>query len=932
MRTIIAPEPPKQKSKPQQKNKPTYNVDDVKAASRGRWAEIITTLAGIGDDYLNPGVHGPCPKCGGTDRWNFTNLDDEGGAICNQCGKFGDGLAVLMWALGIGFPDAVDRVGDYLKIPPSEKRSSKSSKKANGKSAIKKPELKPLPEEVVSLRHRIYSRLAELCGLSDDHRSQLRERGLTDDEIDRIGYFTADNSSCIEMKIHAEYKDEFEDISRHVPGVFPGRAIVIKSRDCLMIPARNADGNIIAIETKPDDPSKGKYKPYTSQYKDGGKIGEFYPTPGTIVHFALPAKVDIDSADTVRFTEGPLKADVAASLSGVRTIGVAGVGNWKHAIDAIESSGSQRLLLAFDADHATNKDVAKSIAESYEYFSGDGSPIQSVAIETWPADQGKGVDDALAAGAEPRVIEGEEAREFVSSLAVNGSVEIKIPINDPARLAEENLASYRAAGRDIRHWRERWYTYKGQFWEPKTETYIRARIRGFIENRFRQDCEESTERWEQDVDKGKYESDQAAAKARPKKLAVTGALVRNVTEAVQSICILPDHIDMGCLLPDKTARNLWAGSNGLLNLDKLAEKATQEVLPHTSSWFSSYCHDYEIDFQADCPNWIQFLDQVFWNRSTKLVDTESIDTLQRWFGYCLMDHIRLQKMLILDGVSRSGKGVIARVLKHMVGECFTASPKLKDFAGDFGLQPLLNKRLTVIGDAKLDRYRHDTESILETLLAVVGEDSIDVNVKRMDAATSTKLKTKFLLLCNGIPTLNDPAMAIVNRVVILKFNNSFAGKEDFELTKKLLNEMAGIFQWSLVGFCRVYDDHRLPQPESGREALENFKRAVSPIRGFVEECCHLRDMDDPNEPEYLVHRDDLYDSWIGYCHECGRDHPGTRAKFLQGLMSAYPFVSEVRPREEGERPRKLVNIELAQEGREKLDQKRDRDKIRTLGE
>lgn len=93
--------------------------DAVKDAAAGRWHDIAVSV-GIGTEYLT-GIHGPCPRCGGTDRWRvYENFDQTGGAICNQCGpKLGDGFALVKWFLGCDFAAAVDRVADILDMAPA---------------------------------------------------------------------------------------------------------------------------------------------------------------------------------------------------------------------------------------------------------------------------------------------------------------------------------------------------------------------------------------------------------------------------------------------------------------------------------------------------------------------------------------------------------------------------------------------------------------------------------------------------------------------------------------------------------------------------------------------------------------------------------------------------------------------------------------------
>ena len=76
-------------------NRATF-VSDVTAAACGQWPEL---LAAMGIDTPSRGKHGPCPACGGKDRFR---LDDKGGRgtfICNQCGS-GDGLDLVAKVTG----------------------------------------------------------------------------------------------------------------------------------------------------------------------------------------------------------------------------------------------------------------------------------------------------------------------------------------------------------------------------------------------------------------------------------------------------------------------------------------------------------------------------------------------------------------------------------------------------------------------------------------------------------------------------------------------------------------------------------------------------------------------------------------------------------------------------------------------------------------
>jgi putative DNA primase/helicase len=60
--------------------------------ARGRWREILPQL-GIDASYLK-NRHGPCPLCGGRDRFRFDDKDGCGSYYCNQCGP-GPGIMLV---------------------------------------------------------------------------------------------------------------------------------------------------------------------------------------------------------------------------------------------------------------------------------------------------------------------------------------------------------------------------------------------------------------------------------------------------------------------------------------------------------------------------------------------------------------------------------------------------------------------------------------------------------------------------------------------------------------------------------------------------------------------------------------------------------------------------------------------------------------------
>jgi putative DNA primase/helicase len=75
--------------------------------ARGRWHGILPAI-GISEKFLKR-KNGPCPMCGGKDRWRFTDIDGKGTWWCNNC-KGGNGVALVMRFSGLPFTEAAQRI------------------------------------------------------------------------------------------------------------------------------------------------------------------------------------------------------------------------------------------------------------------------------------------------------------------------------------------------------------------------------------------------------------------------------------------------------------------------------------------------------------------------------------------------------------------------------------------------------------------------------------------------------------------------------------------------------------------------------------------------------------------------------------------------------------------------------------------------------
>ena len=96
----------------------SYQIHVVKEAAKGHWREIFGALA----PQLNEAVdrapnHVSCPVHGGTDGFRlFPHWEETGAGICNTCGAYNDGFALLQWVTGWSFNETVNKVGAFLRL------------------------------------------------------------------------------------------------------------------------------------------------------------------------------------------------------------------------------------------------------------------------------------------------------------------------------------------------------------------------------------------------------------------------------------------------------------------------------------------------------------------------------------------------------------------------------------------------------------------------------------------------------------------------------------------------------------------------------------------------------------------------------------------------------------------------------------------------
>lgn len=440
--------------------------------------------------------------------------------------------------------------------------------------------------------------------------------------------------------------------------------------------------------------------------------------------------------------------------------------------------------------------------------------------------------------------------------------------SDPLGTARALIAhSYTAQDAcTLKAWQDAFYRWNGSAYREATTADVRSSVYSFIDAH-------------------------GFADFRPNQ-----ARVSNVLDALRHADGV--HLDSAFVAPGwldgierAPAGEIVACANGLVHLP------TRSVHPPTPLFFNLNAVPYSFDPNAPTPStWLQFLADAWPG------DPDAIATLQEVAGYLLTPDTSQQKLFLIIGPRRSGKGTIGRVFAELLGgDANVAGPTLASLSTDFGLQPLMGKLVAIVSDARLGG-RTDLAAVTENLLRVSGEDRVSVNRKFQTAAT-LKLGVRFLLMSNELPRLLDSSGALASRFVILQMRQSFYGREDPGLTARLLRELPGILNWAIEGWHRLKARGHFVAPASSREAAQELADLGSPVAAFVREVCDLG-------PAAAVGVDDLFSAWRMWNAQQGAAHVSTKQVFARDLRAAFPHIADRRARSGAERERQYVGIGL----------------------
>lgn len=297
----------------------------------------------------------------------------------------------------------------------------------------------------------------------------------------------------------------------------------------------------------------------------------------------------------------------------------------------------------------------------------------------------------------------------------------------------------------------------------------------------------------------------------------------------------------------------------------------KNLLSHDPKYLSTIRLPYKYDPLIDCPLWIKTIAEIFENDSNKL------NILQEFFGYCLTRETKMEKAMLLIGESRSGKSTILNTLRNLVGIENCSSVPVKKLDDETYTVHLMNKLVNMDSDvcAKASEFEAPFKTI-------TSGEPVACSPKYVPTFEFNPF-CKLVMAANAFPRITDHSSAFYKRLVLIPCERVFEENEiNRDLKEQLKGELSGIFNWALEGLKRVYKRNGFEQYDFMKEAIDELREESNPIDVFFRENIVT---DNITENCYII-KSELFDRYVNWCKDNG-NMPMSMMRFSQAVYQKY---------------------------------------------
>ena len=293
------------------------------------------------------------------------------------------------------------------------------------------------------------------------------------------------------------------------------------------------------------------------------------------------------------------------------------------------------------------------------------------------------------------------------------------------------------------------------------------------------------------------------------------------------------------------SRKYMAFKDGYIDPDKLTIQREKYI--HQERIWQLLPFNY--DTVAQPVKWYAFLDQIFDGDEDH---NEKKALLQEFFGYVFLKDMNLQKALVLYGDGGNGKSIVLDVLAEMVPK--VSRLEWGELSDQRNLERLADSWLNISTEIS---YKETNATI--GFKKAIAMETMTANPK-YKAPFDFVCSAKFAFATNGLPMTDDPSSGVFRRLMVLSLNNSFVGKENWNLINELKEEIPGIFNWALIGAMRLKKNKEFTHVPSNMQELAEYRRAINSLQSFYDENLEMYEGQE-------IPFQQFYRSYTSYCLE-----------------------------------------------------------------
>ncbi len=332
--------------------------------------------------------------------------------------------------------------------------------------------------------------------------------------------------------------------------------------------------------------------------------------------------------------------------------------------------------------------------------------------------------------------------------------------------------------------------------------------------------------------------------------------------------------------------------NGVFRLD------SKKLEPHDKQFGFRHVLPVAFDETAKAPRFEQFMKEVSCNRP----QIEML--LQEFMGYVISGMpCSFEKGLLLLGSGANGKSTFVNVLRLLAGSA-SSSLSARDIVDPAKRAAMNGKIVNIAEENSLGSFRD-----VETLKNMISGGMVWAKIL-YSQPFEFRNKAKMIFLCNTLPTNYDSTHGFFRKLTIAPFDAVFDGAAaDIGLNTKLESELAGIFNYAVIGYQRLMENKGFTNPEESQEILGDYAATSDHVSGWLSE-----EVDIINSEEVRTLKESLYINYQDWCARSGIRYPDNKQRFFFDLKHRIERMGvkwkEIRGREGSDRQRFVCKLQL----------------------